>query len=262
MSLGGGDEGEASQPFLYIFFFFLRNPFFSSLNPVCCKAVRQSGSQAGSDCRPCLPAPSAQQRAKGPEAAGKRCAPSELGVSVGCDSLPVLQVKAAATVSNCQPLSSTALAFFFLSVFNFSEPLPATSSPCFRPRTPTPTPTTTALPLSVCNVAWHGETETLLTISPLDSSLSLPTFGHEQSEIPEMAVVAGDRRTESFGAILRCKAALRRPTTAHPRAHQSVKIFLAASHTVARRLDHGDAAWERGCSSRTIQSRTDRPDGI
>lgn len=35
----------------------------------------------------------------------------------------MLQVKAAATVSNCQPLSSTAFAFFFfLSVFNFSEP--------------------------------------------------------------------------------------------------------------------------------------------
>lgn len=66
-----------------------------------------------------------------------------------------------------------------------------------------------------------------------------------------MAVVAGDRRRNPSGAILRCKAALRRPTTAHPRAHQSVKIFLAASHTVTRRnvgpaIDDGDPGIQPG----------------
>lgn len=66
--------------------------------------------------------------------------------------------------------------------------------------------------------------------------------GHGQSEIAEMTVVAGDRRRNPSVPILRCKAALRRPTTAHPRAHQSVKIFLAASHTVARRLRE---TWDR-----------------
>lgn len=57
-----------------------------------------------------------------------------------------------------------------------------------------------------------------------------------------MTVVAGDRRRNPSVPIRRCKAALRRPTTAHPRAHQSVKIFLAASHTVARRLRE---TWDR-----------------
>lgn len=66
--------------------------------------------------------------------------------------------------------------------------------------------------------------------------------GHGRSEIAEMTVVAGDRRRIPSVPILRCKAALRRPTTAHPRAHQSVKIFLAASHTVARRLRE---TWDR-----------------
>lgn len=66
--------------------------------------------------------------------------------------------------------------------------------------------------------------------------------GHGQSEIAEMTVVAGDRRRNPSVPILRCKAALRRPTTAHPRAHQSAKIFLAASHTVARRLRE---TWDR-----------------
>lgn len=127
MSLGGGVEGEASQPFLYIFFFILLLFEKSILFFLESRLLQgsQAGRQAGSDCRPCLPAPSAQQRAKGPEAAGKRCAPSELGVSAGCDSLPVLQVKAAATVSNCQPLSSTALAFFFSFCFYLFR-----TSPC------------------------------------------------------------------------------------------------------------------------------------
>lgn len=39
---GTGVDGQASQPFLYIFFFFLRKTFFFSFNPVCCKAGRQA----------------------------------------------------------------------------------------------------------------------------------------------------------------------------------------------------------------------------
>lgn len=181
------------------------------------------------------------------EAAAKRCAPSELGVSVGCDSLQVLRVKAAATVPNepiCQPLSSVPWPFFSVFTFFLCHTIAVF---------PTPDADDDVAPVRVQHVlAWRDRLPRSGRRRIEHSQLSSPSAhsparfehlaGHGQSEIAEMTVVAGDRRRNPSVPILRCKAALRRPTTAHPRAHQSVKIFLAASHTVARRLRE---TWDR-----------------
>lgn len=201
--------------------------------------------QAGSDCRPCLPAPSAQQTGvRRPRKGALLPNWAFLWDVIRCKCSGRRQLPLCPMGQSASP--SLPVPWPFFSVFTF-----------FLCHTiavfPTPDADDDVAPVRVQHVlAWRDRLprsgrRRIEHSQPSSPSAHSPArfehlAGHGQSEIAEMAVAAGDRRRNPSVPILRCKAALRRPTTAHPRAHQSVEIFLAASHTVARRLRE---TWDR-----------------